>query len=87
VDETRLRSAAGDRHLERVDDELGAEMVGHRPADHAAAVAVDYRGEVQPARPGRDMGDLRDPKLVRRSSRRDEGRAVVGALDATGRSG
>jgi hypothetical protein len=35
VDETRLRSAAGDRHLERVDDELGAEMVGHRPADHA----------------------------------------------------
>ncbi|HEU5059295.1 MAG TPA: hypothetical protein VFU21_22335, partial [Kofleriaceae bacterium] len=30
-----------ERHVERCEDELGAEMVGHRPADHAAAPGVE----------------------------------------------
>jgi hypothetical protein len=31
------RPAAVQGHLERVDDEFGAHMIGHRPADDAAA--------------------------------------------------
>jgi hypothetical protein len=51
VDQAGLGAAARDGHLERVDDELGAEVVGDRPADDPAAVAVHHRGQVQPALP------------------------------------
>jgi len=53
--------AAVDGHVERVDDELVAEVVGHRPADDAAAVAIDDRREIQPALPGADVGDVGGP--------------------------
>jgi hypothetical protein len=36
MDQTRSWVSAGDGHLERVDDELGAQVVAHRPADDAA---------------------------------------------------
>jgi hypothetical protein len=36
VHEPWLRTPAGDRHLERVDDELGLEVGPHRPADDPA---------------------------------------------------
>jgi hypothetical protein len=39
--------AAGDRHLERLDDEFGAHVVGHRPAHDGAAEQVLDRGEVE----------------------------------------
>ena len=35
-----IRPAPGDGHLERVDDELGAHVIGHRPADDPAAQRV-----------------------------------------------
>ena len=41
VDQAGLGLAAGDGHLERVDDEFGAQVVAHRPADNAAGEAVD----------------------------------------------
>ena len=37
VDEPGRRPPAGDGHLERVDDEVGLEVVAHRPADDLAA--------------------------------------------------
>lgn len=40
-----LRSAVADRHLEPVEDELGAEMVGHGRADHLAAPGIEDDGE------------------------------------------
>jgi hypothetical protein len=53
-----------DGHLERLDDELGAHVVSHRPADDLAAIAIHHRREVQPAFPGADVGDVRAPQPV-----------------------
>ena len=58
-----------DRHLERVQHELGAQMVGHRPADDPAAPGIEHDGEVEEARGGRHEGDVGDPELVRASAR------------------
>jgi hypothetical protein len=56
--------AAPDRHLERVDDEFGTDVIGDRPADHAAAERVEYRGEIHLACRGRVFGDVHDPEPV-----------------------
>ena len=58
-------ATASEGHLERVDDELGAEMVGHRPADDPPGEQVLDVREVQEPFPGRDVGDVRRPGLVR----------------------
>jgi hypothetical protein len=51
-------------HLQRVDDELGAHVVGDRPADDPAAVCVLDGGEIEPALPGAHVGDVGDPQHV-----------------------
>jgi hypothetical protein len=48
----------GERHLERVGNELCAHVVGHRPADDAAAVEVLPGDQVEPALPGAQVGDV-----------------------------
>src|SRR6266849_2468441 len=45
----RGRSALRDGHVERGQDELGAEMGFHRPADDAATPRVEHDGEIQEA--------------------------------------
>src|SRR5205823_1661665 len=65
VDEAGMRPATGERHLERVDDELGLEVRPHRPADDAARIAVHDRGQVEPALPGAHVLDVRAPEPVR----------------------
>jgi hypothetical protein len=47
---------AGDGHPERVEHELRAQLVAHRPPYAAATEAVDYRREEQLALPGRHVG-------------------------------
>ena len=47
----QVRPAVG--HLQRVDDELGAVVVGHRVADDLAGGQVQPAGEVEPALGGR----------------------------------
>lgn len=49
VDRARRGPPVPDCHLQGVDDQLGADVVGHRPADDAAAEAVQDDGEVVPA--------------------------------------
>jgi hypothetical protein len=66
MDETRPRTPVSNSHLERVDDELGAEVVAHRPADNAAREAVNDGGKVEPAGGGRDVLDVSDPELIGR---------------------
>ena len=66
MDESWLGSAAVDGHLEGVDDELGAEVVGDRPADDPARVAVEHDRDVEPALPGAHVADVGDPEPVRR---------------------
>ena len=50
-DQPGLGPALRERHLQRVGDELGAHVIGHRPADDPAAVDVLHGDEVQPALP------------------------------------
>ena len=68
VDDSRRWLATGHRHPERVDDQLGLEVIAHRPADDAATVGVEHDREKQPALTGRQVGDVGEPELVRPSS-------------------
>jgi hypothetical protein len=56
--------ALPDGHLERFDDELGAHVLGHRPADATARVAVDDDREVELALPSGDLGEVRRPQPI-----------------------
>ena len=53
------------RHVQRVEDQFGAQMVGHRPPHHPAAEHIEYDGQIQESRRSRDVGDIRDPQPVR----------------------
>jgi hypothetical protein len=56
--------ALGDGHVQGVQDQLGAEMVGHRPANDPAGERVEDNGEVRPAVTGALLGDVSDPQAV-----------------------
>ena len=58
VHQPDLGTALPDRHLQGVDDELGAHVLGHRPADAATAEAVDDDGEVELAFPRLNLGQV-----------------------------
>jgi len=55
-----VAAAGADRHPERVQDELGLEVVAHRPADDPAAVDVLDGGEEEEALPGLDVLEIAD---------------------------
>jgi hypothetical protein len=59
-----LAAAGTDRRFERVEAQLRAQMVGHRPAQQPATARVDHGGQVQPAFVGRDIGRVADPERV-----------------------
>jgi len=59
VHQPSLGPAPADGHLERVDDDLRAQVVGERPADDPAAVEIHHAREVQPALPRPDVRDVR----------------------------
>src|SRR5438309_1388479 len=59
------RPTLRDGHIQRGQDELGPEMGFHRPADHAPTPRIEHDGEIQEAGPGRHVGDVRDPQLIR----------------------
>ncbi len=41
--------ALADGHLQRIQDELGAQVVGSGPADDLAAPEIEYHGEIEEA--------------------------------------
>ena len=45
-------SAMLDGHADRVEDQFGAQVIGHRPPDDAAGVGVDDDREVEEPFPG-----------------------------------
>ena len=53
-----LQSAAAVGHVESVDDEFGAVVVGHGIADDLAGGQVQPAGEVEPALGGRQVSDV-----------------------------
>ena len=59
------RAAGADGHAERVEDELGAKVVAHRPADDPPAEDVLDDGEEEEALTGLDVFEVADPEPVR----------------------
>jgi hypothetical protein len=55
------RTAGADGHAERVEHELGAQIVAHRPADHASAEDVLDGREEEEALPGLDVLEVAHP--------------------------
>jgi hypothetical protein len=64
VDQPSRWLPLGDRHVEGVQDQFGAQVVGHRPADDPAGEAVQHDREVQPAFAGALLGDVGHPQPV-----------------------
>jgi hypothetical protein len=59
------RPPLAERHVQGVEDELGAQVEAHCPADDAPGEGVEDDGKVEEAGPGRDVGDVGNPELVR----------------------
>ena len=51
--------------LQGIQNKVGVHGVADPPAHNAPGVHVDHEGHVQPALPGRDIGEVRHPELVR----------------------
>jgi len=64
MEETLRRLPPLDRHLERIERELGAYVVRHRPADDPAAAEIKHSREVEETLVGLDVGDVGEPHLV-----------------------
>ena len=60
------RPALAKGHVERLENQFGAQMSGHGPADDTAAESVEHHRQVEKARPGRDISDIGDPHGVGR---------------------
>src|SRR5713101_4876657 len=56
--------ASPDRHLYRVDDEFGTNVIRDRPAHHATTERVEHDREIHLAFVGGMFGDVNDPQSV-----------------------
>ena len=59
-----LGPAIAQRHVEGAQHELGPQVRGHRPPDHAPAERIQRDGEVEEPGPGRNVGDVGHPQAV-----------------------
>jgi hypothetical protein len=57
--------ALGNGHVECIKDQLGAQMVGHRPADDPTRERAQDHRQVQPALACSLLGDVSHPQPVR----------------------
>ena len=53
------------RLLQSIEDQVGAHRVGDSPADDAPSEHIDHERDVHKPTPGRDVGKVRDPQLIR----------------------
>ncbi len=60
------RASLPERHVERLEHQLGAQVSFHRPTHDLAAKGVEYHRQIEKAGPGRDVGYIGDPQTVRR---------------------
>src|SRR5215470_4877723 len=51
--------------IERIQDQVSMHRAGNAPADDAARKHIDDEGHVDETRPGRDVGEIGDPELIR----------------------
>jgi hypothetical protein len=59
-----LGLAVVERLIQGIQNKVRAHRVAHASAHDAPRVHVDHEGHVQPALPGADVGEVRDPELV-----------------------
>jgi hypothetical protein len=82
---------APDRHLQRVQRQVGPKRPGSLPADQEAAEGVDDERHVDEAGPGRHVGEVGDPQLVGPGGREvaihQVGRARRGRVGCGGAAG
>ena len=55
------RPTLAEGHVQGIQNQLGSQMVRHRPTDDPAAPDIHDDCQVEEARRGRDVGDVRDP--------------------------
>ena len=82
MDEAAGGPAARQRHPKRVEHELGAHVLGHRPADDPPREGVLHGREVQPALPAAQIRYVGQPKDVGSGGRELALHEVVGDADA-----
>jgi hypothetical protein len=61
VDQPGRGPAPPERHLQGVDNELGAHVIGHAPADDPPREHILDSGHLEPALPASEVGDVGDP--------------------------
>jgi hypothetical protein len=54
-----------DGHVQRVDHEAGAHVLGQLPADDHAGGQIDHGGQIQPSLAGLEVGDVADQARTR----------------------
>ena len=64
-----LATASGGGHLERIRNELGAHVFGHRVTEQATRTEIEDGRDVQPSFTGRDVGDVTTPHDIGRGGR------------------
>src|SRR5579884_2674881 len=64
MDDAVLGSTPPEGHFECREHQLGAQVIGHRPAHHPTTEGIKDHGQVDKATPGRDIGDVRHPQPV-----------------------
>src|SRR5665647_313515 len=55
---TRSKLDIGRGHGDRVTDQVGTHMIGHRPAHNRLGMTVDHRGQVEPPSPCSDVRNI-----------------------------
>jgi hypothetical protein len=63
VNEPRLGATIPQGYVE-LDDEGALQGISHGPAHHTPAERLQHHRQVQPAAPGPDVGDVRDPQAI-----------------------
>ena len=52
------RPTLAEGHVEGVENQLGSQVIGHRPADDPAAPDIHDDCQIEKARQGRDIGEI-----------------------------
>ena len=81
------RTPLCDRHVQRRQHQLGAQVIGHRPADDLARIHVQHHCEEQKPGPGRDVRRVSHPQPIRCFSIKPPLHQILRRLDPRRRPG
>ena len=64
MDQRSRWPAPDERHGQRITGQFPAQMLRHRPPHDPTRAGIKDHRQIQPAFPGRDVGDVADPQLI-----------------------